>query len=68
MKPGARSKFIIVFESTIKIMIAITHTEKAIGKILIKPEEWQMDQRGFFYAYNSINAKVIKYLKGTDMK
>lgn len=33
MKPGSRSKVIIVFESTIKIMITTAHTEKVIGKI-----------------------------------
>lgn len=57
-----------VLEGTIKIMITVTHTEKLIGKVWTGPEEWQVDQRRFFYLYNSINAKVIKHLKGMGMK
>lgn len=57
-----------VLEGTIKVMITGTHTEKLIGKVWTGSEEWQVDQRRFFYLYNSINAKVIQHLKGIGMK
>lgn len=57
-----------VLEGTIKVMITVIHTEKLIGKVWTGSEEWQVDQRRFFYLYNSINAKVIQHLKGIGMK
>lgn len=49
-----------VLEGTIKIMITCTHAEKATGKVWTGPEEWQVDQRGFFCLYNSVNTKSNK--------
>lgn len=33
-------------------MITFTHTEKATGRVWTGPEEWQVDQRRFFYLYS----------------